>query len=248
MSFWLALANLLALGIPVLLCASDLPARAPADGREVSAPRASGPPAPDVARDDSGPRIRVLGTVQDGGLPHAACACARCEAARRDPSLRRWIASLAVIFPADQKVFLIDATPDIRPQLDALTDARPRPAESVDRAPLDGVLLTHAHMGHYTGLMFLGFEAVNARDLLVFCTPRMTRFLRSNGPWDQLVRLGNVTLREARPGRSFTLHGEVAVTPLAVPHREEYTDTVGYLLRGPRVRGPARRAGVSAVI
>jgi pyrroloquinoline quinone biosynthesis protein B len=131
-------------------------------------------------------------------------------------------------------VFLIDATPDLREQLDALADVREAPAGRVDRAPVDGILLTHAHMGHYLGLAFLGREAVHSQDLPVWATPRLTAYLTANGPWSQLVRLGNVALRELRPGAEVTLGDGVTATAVAVPHRDEYSDTVAFRLRGPR--------------
>jgi len=210
-----------------------------AGGREagLGEPR---PPAVD------GPRLVVLGTMQDGGLPHAACDCRRCERARRDPAARRSVASLGIVLPASRKVFLVDATPDVVPQLAALRAALERASGEVaearggvDRSPLDGIFLTHAHMGHYLGLAHFGFEAVDTHGLPVWGSPRMLGFLRANGPWEQLVRLGNVTLHELSPG-----HGEpgppvalgegVTVAALTVPHRDEYSDTVGYVLRGPR--------------
>jgi pyrroloquinoline quinone biosynthesis protein B len=101
------------------------------------------------------------------------------------------------------------------------------------RRPLDGILLTHAHIGHYTGLMFLGREALGARGVPVYATPRMARFLRENGPWSQLVSLGNIDLRELAPGRELALTPKLHVTPLLVPHRDELSDTVGYRVRGP---------------
>lgn len=183
-----------------------------------------------------GPRIRILGSVQDGGLPHPGCRCSRCEAARRDPARRRCVASLGLWLPSSRKLYLVDATPDIRRQLDALRDLRPGPPGGVDRAPVDGVLLTHAHIGHYLGLAFFGFEALNTRELPVYCTPAMADFLRHNGPWDQLVRLGNVDLREIEPGAAITLEDGVRVTALRVPHRHEYTDTVAFRFDGPHRR------------
>jgi pyrroloquinoline quinone biosynthesis protein B len=101
---------------------------------------------------------------------------------------------------------------------------------------VDGILLTHAHIGHYTGLMYLGREALGARGVPVYATPRMAAFLRANGPWSRLVSLGNVELRELEPGRRVVLAEGLAVTALTVPHRDEYSDTVAY-----RVEGPARR-------
>ena len=59
---------------------------------------------------------------------------------------------------------------------------------------MDGVLLTHAHIGHYLGLAHFGFESLNTKDLPFHVSPRMAEYLRTNGPWSQLVRLGNVNL------------------------------------------------------
>lgn len=181
-----------------------------------------------------GPTVRVIGTVQDGGLPHAACSCSNCDAARTDPARRGHAASLAILLPPKPSVFLIDATPDIREQLDALRDVRPGPGDRVDRAPLDGVLLTHAHLGHYTGLSFFGFEAVHTHDLPVYCSPSMAGYLRDNGPWSQLVELENIELREVQQEEPFALGDDVFVTAIKVPHRDEFADTMGFRIKGPR--------------
>ncbi len=181
-----------------------------------------------------GPRLRVLGSAQDGGFPHAACSCVRCELARSDPHAERLVASLALI-TADGRVYLIDATPDIRRQLDSLRDVKPG-AGGVDRAPLDGVFLTHAHLGHYTGLAFLGFEAVHARQTPLYATARMIDYLSTNGPWSQLVDLRNVAPHELVPGEPLALDDRLEVTAFPVPHRDEFADTVGFLIAGPTKR------------
>jgi len=151
-------------------------------------------PPPSPPETATGPRVRVLGTAQDGGFPHAACDCHRCSLARRDPRVQRRVASLAVIVPP--KVYLIDASPDVRQQIAALSDVRDRPdgaaGGGVDRAPVDGIFLTHAHIGHYLGLAFFGFEAIHTHDLPVYSTASMGEFLAANGPWDQLLRLENI--------------------------------------------------------
>lgn len=195
-------------------------------------------PAAETAVPVRGPFLRVLGTAQDGGLPHAACTCVRCERARHDPAFRRAVASLALVVPAPggaAEVYLVDATPDLREQLDRLADVRPGAAAGrVDRAPVSGVFLTHAHVGHYLGLAFFGYEAVHAPGLPVWASRRMAGFLRANGPWSQLVELGNVELRELEPGRPVELAGGVRVVPFAAPHRDEYADTLGFRIEGPR--------------
>ena len=179
------------------------------------------------------PSARVLGIAQDGGLPHAACRCDRCEAARTDPARASGVSSLALIAPKAGKVYLMDAAPEITAQLNLLDDARKPPMGKVDRAPIDGVLLTHAHMGHYLGLSYLGFEAVSAKGVPVWASERMGAFLRANGPWSQLVSQKNIRLERATPETPFTLDGDLKVTPFLVPHRDEYTDTLGYRVDGP---------------
>jgi pyrroloquinoline quinone biosynthesis protein B len=193
-------------------------------GREPEV-RAPAPPAPYVV---------VLGSAQDGGLPHAACTCPRCAVARRDPERRRRIASIAIVVPSTGRRYLVDATPDLREQLDLLA-ALGRPGRGpVDRQPVDGVLLSHAHVGHYLGLAFFGFEAIHTSRLPVHATPRMAAFLRANAPWNRLVAREEIELREAPPGLTFELDLGVRVTPFAVPHRDEDSDTVGFKLEGPR--------------
>ncbi|HZF07708.1 MAG TPA: MBL fold metallo-hydrolase [Thermoanaerobaculia bacterium] len=183
---------------------------------------------------DPGPRVVVLGTVQDGGMPQAGCSCSHCAAARRDPSLRRHVASLAIDFPRTGHTYLVDATPDLGEQIEQVHGFRRHPEGKVDRAPFDGVLLTHAHIGHYLGLAFFGFESLNTQGLATWCSPRMAAYLRGNGPWSQLVRLNNLTLHEIELGKPFPLEEGVTVTALPVPHRDEYTDTLGFRIQGPQ--------------
>ncbi|HVR71386.1 MAG TPA: MBL fold metallo-hydrolase [Vicinamibacteria bacterium] len=174
----------------------------------------------------------VLGIAQDGGVPHIGCRQELCVAARRHPERRRRVASIGLVDERSGRRYLLDATPDLPAQLEILHGGRGWP----DRArPVDGIFLTHAHAGHYSGLMYLGREALGARGVPVHATPRLARFLRENGPWGQLVSLGQIDLRELPPGRELALAADLTVTPVAVPHRDEYSDTVGF-----RVRGPSR--------
>ena len=172
--------------------------------------------------------ILVLGVAQDAGYPQTACYQPHCMRAWRDPSLRRMASSIAVIDEGSKTKFLFDATPDLREQLYDLHAAAPDGEYS-----LDGVFLTHGHMGHYTGLMHFGREAAGASGVPVYAMPRMHDYLSSNGPWDQLVRLQNIDLHKLADGRSVKLNAQVAITPFLVPHRDEYTETVGYRIDGP---------------
>jgi pyrroloquinoline quinone biosynthesis protein B len=140
------------------------------------------------------------------------------------------VACLGLIDDQAGARFLIDATPDLPSQLDSLNRGR---ALADPRRPVDGILLTHAHIGHYTGLMYLGREALGARAVPVYATARMASLLRTSGPWNQLVALGQIEVREVEPGREVVLTPSLAVTPVRVPHRDELSDTVGYVVRGP---------------
>ena len=176
--------------------------------------------------------IKVLGTAQDGGIPQIGCRCRNCERARRNPSQARLIASLGLADLEERKLFLIDASPDIRAQVDRALGIFPPPAPALMDV-LAGVLLTHAHIGHYTGLMFFGYESLDARHLPVHCSPRMAEFLAANGPWNQLIRLENISLEVFKPGEKIRLTASLAAIPVPVPHRNEYTDTFGFEIVGP---------------
>jgi pyrroloquinoline quinone biosynthesis protein B len=154
-------------------------------------------------------------------------------AARQDPARASGVASLGLVVPDADEVFLVDATPDITAQLAMLDGPREAPNGRVDRAPVDGVFLTHAHMGHYLGLAHLGFEAVSTREVPVWGTERMVKFLKTHAPWQQLVRLGNITPLPVRDGKPVPITARVRVIPYQVPHRAEYTDTVAYVFEGP---------------
>lgn len=181
----------------------------------------------------SQPYVFILGVAQDGGYPHAGCHEEHCERAWRDPALRRNVTSLAIVDPVGRQRWIIDATPDFAAQLNVLDRVapavRPRPRDP----GIDGILLTHAHIGHYTGLMHLGREVLGARSVPVYAMPRMMQFLSANGPWDQLVKLENISLVPMLAGEPIRLNDRIRVTPFLVPHRDEYSETVGFQIDGP---------------
>jgi len=172
--------------------------------------------------------IEVLGIAQDAGYPQAGCYRPHCLRAWENPALRRKATSIAIVDREQRKKYLFEATPDLREQLYELHRVAPD-----DDYALDGVFLTHAHIGHYTGLMHFGREAAGAHGVPVFVMPRLHAYLSSNGPWDQLVRLENIELRALADGEPVTLRPGLTVTPFLVPHRDEYSETVGYRIDGP---------------
>lgn len=175
------------------------------------------------------PSIIVLGTIQDAGSPQIGCTKNCCKNLFIKPDFTKQVVSLG-LFDSIQKIsYLFEATPDISKQLRLLKTN----STSLTDLP-NGIFLTHAHIGHYTGLMFLGKEALNAKNLPVYAMPKMKNFLNQNGPWSQLVSQQNILLKEQSNNKPIFLSNSLSVTPIIVPHRDEYSETVGYQISGPR--------------
>ncbi len=176
-----------------------------------------------------GTSLIILGTIQDAGSPHIGCKKECCKNLFDNPDKDRQVVALGLIDNKHSKKYLFEATPDISRQIKSLKkDGIQNTNEMVD-----GIFLTHAHMGHYTGLMYLGKEATDAKSVNVFAMPRMKKYLETNGPWSQLVSSKNIVLTEIENEQSISLTSNIKVTPLLVPHRDEYSETVGYKIKGP---------------
>ena len=176
--------------------------------------------------------VKVLGTAQDAGIPHIGCYCPNCQRARKEPALARLKPSIAVLDMKEKRAFIVDASPDMGRQFDMVHERMGYDSAAEINAP-HGILLTHAHIGHYTGLMFYGYEGLSASRIPVYCTSKMARFLEENGPWSQLVRHENIALQIIRPEEETSLTPRISFVPLPVPHRDEYSDTVGFIIAGP---------------
>lgn len=185
---------------------------------------------------NSGPTtasIIILGAIQDAGSPHIACTKDCCKGLFEHPDLNRQVVSLGLYDSVNNKRYLFEASPDMPRQMKALKNY----GLSTDSEIADGIFLTHAHIGHYAGLMYLGKEAIGAKDVPVYAMPRMADYLTTNGPWSQLVQNNNIALRPIENNMSIALSTEITVTPFLVPHRDEYSETVGYLIKGPNKSG-----------
>ena len=170
--------------------------------------------------------ITVLGNVQDAGYPHIGCEKNCCNK-NFNSSAVNFVTSLGVTDLVDNKSFLFEATPDISKQLKFLNN------NYSSSTIVDGVFITHAHIGHYTGLMYFGREALGAHKVPVYVMPKMKQFLESNSPWNQLIDLDNVQLREIFKNKKITISKNLIIVPFTVPHRDEFSETVGYKIIGP---------------
>ena len=181
---------------------------------------------PATSAQTASPYLVVLGIAQDGGVPQAG---SNEHPAWDNPDLKRLVVSLGLVAPATGERWLFEATPDFREQLFLLDQSA-----LVGPAPgLDGIFLTHAHIGHYTGLMFLGHESLGAMGVPVYAMPRMAQFIATNGPWSQLVKYENILLKQLEDGVPVQLGSGLTVTPFLVPHRQEFAEVVGFRIEGP---------------
>ncbi|MEO5762077.1 MAG: MBL fold metallo-hydrolase [Vicinamibacteria bacterium] len=188
------------------------------------------------ATSEPGAFAYVLGTAQDGGLPQLGGRAMEDDAARRDPKRRRLVASLLIFDPISRERFLIDATPDLREQVEIADRVAPQPAPTA-RPPLFGAIaLTHAHVGHYAGLFHLGRESYGSHKQRILTSDRMAQFLETNGPWDLLVKARHVQIERFAANAPVKLNGRLSITPISVPHRDEYSDTNAFIVSGPNRR------------
>ncbi|MBK6990927.1 MAG: pyrroloquinoline quinone biosynthesis protein PqqB [Chitinophagaceae bacterium] len=171
----------------------------------------------------------VLGTAQDAGFPQIGCTNEYCAAYWDGIEEKKHVTSLALVDRITNQDWLFEATPDITAQLHSLQVYLTKK----DYSP-DGVFITHAHVGHYTGLMEFGREAMGAKEIPVYAMPRLDSFIRTNGPWSQLVTLKNISLQILKADSAVAICSSFKVTPLKVPHRDEFSETVGFIIESKR--------------
>lgn len=174
----------------------------------------------------STPKVIILGTAQDGGFPQAGCTKSCCRKAHENPRWQQMVSSLALADPESRRWWLFDATPDLPQQLELFARVTGRNYPTLPA----GIFITHAHMGHYSGLLHLGREVMNTNDIPVYVMPRMKQFLSTQAPWNQLSTAGNVRLAEISSDFPVDLTPSIRVTAVTVPHRDEFSETAGFRL------------------
>lgn len=169
--------------------------------------------------------LKFLGIAQDAGIPQIGCSCKTCSQILKGEREEEYPVALGLINERTGKKFMIEATPAFPIQYGKLLDIE-------KKEKLEGILLTHAHMGHYTGLLSLGREALNTNLMKVYASKKMSDFLRGNAPWNQLVKLKNIEIIEFENEKEFLLDEGLKITPIEVKHRNEYADTFGFIIKG----------------
>ena len=170
--------------------------------------------------------ISVMGIAQDAGFPQADCNKEHCQQFWEGRVEKRHVVSLGLTDQTTGQNWIFEATPDFTAQLHQL-----KTISAID--DLSGIFLTHAHIGHYTGLMYLGHEVMGTSEVPVYTMPGMRSYLETNGPWSQLVNMNNISLQDIQADSAIRLTPNLSVTPFIVPHRDEYSETVGYRIESP---------------
>ncbi len=179
------------------------------------------------SQNNNSPFIYVLGNVQDAGLPHIGCDEKICINAYNENN-KYYTTSIALVDMQNHEYSLFDLTPDISDQLRIIDND----IFNEFLLPKD-IFITHAHIGHYAGLMYFGLEALGSKGVKVNVLPRMYDFISLNGPWSQLVSLKNIALNKINFRDNIEIKPNLSVVPIEVPHRDEFSETAAFLILGP---------------
>lgn len=173
-------------------------------------------------------QILILGSAQDAGVPQIGCDCSNCLYARKNHKFIRFGPSIAILDNEKEYCYLIDASPDIKHQVEIIKRNVPK-VKTQKTLPISGVFLTHVHFGHVSGLWTLGKECIDTQEITVFCSEKMCEFLVNNHPFSHMIVRKNLILSEMKINHKYPIE-DFWITSFQVPHRNEYADTVGYVI------------------
>lgn len=161
-------------------------------------------------------KIIVLGAAAGGGVPQWNCGCPQCAAARQDRRLARTQASLAI--SADgRNWFLVNASPDLRQQVNATPALHPRDGALRDSA-IAGVVLTNGEVDAVAGLLSLREKSA----FNVYAHRRVLEILDANPIFEVLDRslVGRLPMPLDEVTRLRLPNGEdagIEIIPFRVP-------------------------------
>jgi len=164
-------------------------------------------------------KVEILGTVQDGGVPHLGCNCDVCERAREDANKQKYSSSILIRENEsnDSIRYLVDVSPDIRYQIKG--------------DYLDGVFLTQGHVGHLGGLLYFGTEGLNTNSLNVHCSENMNSFLMKNDPYRLMVDRGQIEIHEFKDKETVEIRGG-SIEPRVMDHSHVNTKSTSFMIKG----------------
>ncbi len=147
-------------------------------------------------------RIKILGSAAGGGFPQWNCGCRHCAASRAGTFNGKSRTQTQVAVSNDGYTwFLLNASPDLRIQIEATPELHPRRAGR--DSPIGGVLLTSADIDQVAGLLSLR----ELQPFRIYCTASIRRILQDdNTMFAMLNRVpGQVLWTEIGCDSSFPL-------------------------------------------
>ncbi|WP_454644113.1 pyrroloquinoline quinone biosynthesis protein PqqB [Bradyrhizobium liaoningense] len=167
-------------------------------------------------------RVVVLGAGAGGGVPQWNCGCEGCRAARSGGhELQRTQASVA--FSGDgEHWFLINASPDLRQQLNATPQLHPK-AGALRHTPIAGVILTNSEVDAVAGLLSMR----EGSPFTVYAHEKVLAILSTNSIFNVLneknVKRQPITLREPfEPRLPDGARSGLEVLPFPVPGKSAW--------------------------
>jgi pyrroloquinoline quinone biosynthesis protein B len=161
--------------------------------------------------------LKLIGTAAGGGVPQWNCACSVCQLCRSNPQRVTPRLQTQAVFSSDaRRWFLINASPDLRLQIEGNPELHPSPDRAASGGnrrgtPICGIVLTGADLDQVIGVLLLR----EFQPLTIYATPLVRRVLESNSFFQMLRRVRNqLTWADISPGVPFLLDG---VTCLPIP-------------------------------
>jgi pyrroloquinoline quinone biosynthesis protein B len=156
--------------------------------------------------------FRLLGTAAGGGFPQWNCACAICASSRAEPeTVSPRLQLQAAVWNSPDAIFLLNASPDLRFQIEANAELRPRSNRGSRNTPIQGIVLTTADLDQILGLLLLR----EFQPLTLYATALVRRVLEANSFFRMLERVPNqLSWVEIQAGVPFVLGmSDIVCTP-----------------------------------
>jgi len=201
-------------------------------------------------------RIKLLGASAGGGFPQWNCACPNCSGARDERksggSRRRFqerTQSQLAVSADDRAWFLLNASPDLRFQIESFSELHPKSqAGGTRHTPIAAVVLTNADLDHVLGLLLMR----ESQPIHIYATASVRKILTEDNTMYRMLdqKHGQVKWTDILPGQSFELvsvQGErsglhclplsidskypIYVSPQALPRLDPQEAVLGLVIR-----------------
>lgn len=149
--------------------------------------------------------LRVLGSAAGGGFPQWNCACVNCQGLRSGTIAAKPRTQSQLALSLDgQSWHLLNASPDLRQQINAYSDLQPDNRSSRN-SPIKSVVLTNADIDHTLGLLLLR----ESQPLRIYSTESVRATVRDQNSYFNMLNQfsGHTEWNTIQPEVPFDLSG-----------------------------------------